>query len=226
MAELPKIKVKTYLPTQPFPPNVERKPIRTERLVIRPFTEEDLDGIHALRTQPEVMHFSAVGRIDASENETRTSYLARFLPPNDIRNYHNVLCLASTGEIIGAGGMPKVDLVFGWPEVGYMLKKEYWGQGYATEFLRAFVDHWWTLPRSEVEIEVVAESVNGSGEVPEMLSAMADDDNSASKHVLEKAGFREFTRWTEPDSREGVIGDVTLVGFVLESPGQKAKVSS
>ncbi|KAI1657674.1 acyl-CoA N-acyltransferase [Daldinia decipiens] len=226
MARPPKIKVKTYLPTQPFPPNAERKPIRTERLVIRPFTEEDLDAIYAIRTQPEVMHFSAVGQIDASKDETRTSYLACYLPPNDIRNYHNVLCLASTGELIGMGGMPKTDLLFGWPEVGYMLKKEYWGQGYATEFLRAFVDHWWTLPRSEAEIEVAAESVDRSGEVPEMLSAIADDENLASKHVLEKAGFQKFTRWTEPDTRVGVIDDIALVGFVLESPGQKVKASS
>ncbi|KAI8961917.1 acyl-CoA N-acyltransferase [Daldinia sp. FL1419] len=226
MAELPKIKVKTSFPTRPFPPNVERKPIRTERLIVRPFTEDDLDGIHALRTQPEVMHFTAVGRIDANKEETRASYLARYLPPNDVRNYHYVLCLASTGEIIGTGGMPFTDLYLGWPEMAYMLKKEYWGQGYATEFLKAFVDHWWTLPRSQVEVEVIAASVDGSREVPEMLSAMVDDINPASKHVLKKAGFREFTKWTEPDTREGVHEDVSLVGFVLESPDQKTNVSS
>ncbi|KAF3057092.1 hypothetical protein GL218_06016 [Daldinia childiae] len=226
MAKPSKIKVKTYLPTQPFPPNAERKPIRTERLIIRPYTEEDLDGIYAIRTQPEVMHFSAVGQIDASKDETRTSYLARYLPPNDIRTYNNILCLASTGEIIGMGGMPKTDLFFGWPEVGYMLKKEYWGQGYATEFVRAFIDHWWTLPRSEAEIEVVEGSVDRSGEVPEMLSAIADDNNPRSKHVLEKAGFRQFIRWTEPDTRVGITDDITLVGFVLESPVQGAKVLS
>ncbi|KAI1806976.1 acyl-CoA N-acyltransferase [Daldinia bambusicola] len=221
MAELPKIRVKTHLPTRPFPPNAERNPIHTERLIIRPFTEDDLEGMYALRTQPEVMHFSAVGRIDPSKDETRTSYLERYLPPNDLRTYHNVLCLASTGEIIGAGGMPKVDPVFGWPEIGYMLKREYWGQGYATEFLKAFTEHWWTLPRSEVEIEVAAESVNGSEEVPEMLSAIVDDKNLGSKRVLEKAGFKEFTKWIEPDTREGITGDITLAGFVLKSPGQK-----
>ncbi|KAI0882320.1 acyl-CoA N-acyltransferase [Annulohypoxylon maeteangense] len=222
MSAQPKIAVKTRLPTTPFPLNTERKPIRTERLIIRPFSEDDLDGIHSLRTQPEVMKYTAVGRIDANKEETGV-FMARFMPPNDVQTYNNIITLASTGELIGVGGgTSRPESVFGWPEIGYLFKKEYWGQGYATEFLKAWLNDWWTLPRSEIETQVDGQSVNGVGEVPEMITAFIEESNTGSRRVLEKAGFREFKQWSEPDSRDGYGRQVTLVGFVLSSPDSKS----
>ncbi|KAI1771176.1 acyl-CoA N-acyltransferase [Hypoxylon cercidicola] len=221
MSEQHKVKVKTFLPTRPLPPNSERKPILTERLIIRPLSEDDVDDIHAIHRQPEVMIYTMRGRIDDNKEVTRAS-MARFLPPNDLHTYSNVICLASTGETIGRGGITRPDQLLGWPEVGYIFKKEVWGQGYATEFLKALVSFWWTLPRSETELGVDAQSVDGPGEAPEMLSAIVDKENIGSQRVLEKVGFRKFKRWTEPDNREGFSGDINLVGFVLSSPGQKS----
>ncbi|KAI2605541.1 acyl-CoA N-acyltransferase [Hypoxylon sp. NC1633] len=213
MSKQATIKVKTHLPTRPWPSNTEKKPIRTERLIMRPYAEEDLEDIYILRTQPEVMVFTAVGRGDADRDESR-AYMARYLPPNDVATYNTIICLASTGEVIGTGGLTKNN-TFGWPEVGYMLKKEYWGKGFATEFLRGFLSHWWSLPRSELELEVDAQSVDGTGEAPEIVTAVIDADNLASRRVLEKLGFREIKRWSEADSREGYPGDVSLIGFSL-----------
>ncbi|KAI1383882.1 acyl-CoA N-acyltransferase [Hypoxylon trugodes] len=220
-------KVKTTLPTRPFPPNAEREHIRTERLIIRPFTEDDLDGIYSLRTQPEVMIFTMVGRIDADKEATR-AYLSRFLPPNDLKTYNNVICLASTGELIGCGGAPSDSTngwpTFGWPEIGYIFKLEHWGKGYATEFLRAWLDQWWSLPRSEVEVKVDAQSVDGSGEVPEMVMAVIEAHNKSSRRVLEKAGFQEFRRWVDTEEKNGIPEDVDHIGFALSSTsgtGQK-----
>ncbi|KAI4867629.1 acyl-CoA N-acyltransferase [Hypoxylon rubiginosum] len=215
-----KVKVKTVSPTQPLPPNSERKAILTERLIIRPVSEDDVDGVHAIHRQPEVMKYTLRGRIDDNKEMTLAS-MGRFMPPNDLHTYSNVICLASTGEIIGTGGISTADRTFGWPEVGYLFNKEAWGQGYATEFLKALVSFWWTLPRSEIELGVVAESVDGPGEAPEMLSAIIDASNIGSQRVLQKTGFQEFKRWFEPDIREGHSGDVLLVGFVLSSAGQE-----
>ncbi|KAL7620521.1 hypothetical protein AAE478_009516 [Parahypoxylon ruwenzoriense] len=212
----PKVKVRTRFPTSPLPLNSERSPIHTERLVIRPFALNDLDGIHAIRRQPEVMIYTSVGRIDANKAETQL-FMSRFLPPKDAETYNTVICLASTGEIIGTGGMHQQNPTFGCPEIGYMFKKEYWGQGYATEFLRGFLDQYWTLPRSGLETEVDAAMVDGPGEVPEMLAAMVESHNIGSKRVLEKAGFREFKRWTEQDSREGYSKEADLIAFVLST---------
>ncbi|KAI1405370.1 acyl-CoA N-acyltransferase [Hypoxylon fuscum] len=219
MSEQQKVKVKTTLPTTPLPSNAERKEILTERLILRPFAEDDLEEIYAMRTQPECMIYTLVGRIDADRDETRAA-MARYLPPNDTQTYNTAIRLASTGELIGTGGAIRIynnASYFGWPECGYMFRKEYWGQGFATEFLSAFVKNWWTLPRSEVEIEVDAQSVDGPGEAPEMLTLMTDGHNVGSRKVAQKAGFREFKEWSVPDSREGFSGNmVTLFGYAAQ----------
>jgi RimJ/RimL family protein N-acetyltransferase len=159
------------------------------------------------------MIFTIVGRVDKDLAETQTK-IDTFLPPNDVETYNFAICLAATGEVIGLGGMHKLSL-HGWPELGYMIKREHWGCGYATEFVRGWTEAYWRLPRSLVEMEVDALSVEGDGEVKEQLSAIIEASNVASRNVLEKAGFRKFREWTEPDSHEGSNKEVTLVGYML-----------
>ncbi|TGJ80733.1 hypothetical protein E0Z10_g8039, partial [Xylaria hypoxylon] len=151
----PLITVKTTLPSQPFPANAARSPIKTARLVIRPLTQDDLEALHVLRTQSEVMACTALGRIDRDLTDTQVK-LDPFLAPRDAKTYNPGIYLASTGELIGLGGVFGTESELGWPEVGYMIKSEHWGRGYTTEFLKAFVKAWWSLPRSNVEAKVDA----------------------------------------------------------------------
>ncbi|KAI1841392.1 hypothetical protein JX266_012403 [Neoarthrinium moseri] len=222
MAEPSKITIKTRLPVGLIPPNLERAQIKTERLVIRPYTQDDLAGMHVLRTQPEVMHFTMRGCIDQNLAETQER-LDWYLPPRDLESYNWAICLAETGEQVGMGGVNrlKANGQTGWPEVGYMFKREHWGKGYATEFLRAFLDAWWTLERSEVELEVDARSVDGIVDgaqavaIPDRVTAIVDANNRGSLRVMEKAGFRQYKQFVEADSRMGYEGkDITLVGFI------------
>ncbi|KAI0151665.1 acetyltransferase domain-containing protein [Xylariaceae sp. FL1272] len=232
-----KIKVKTTWPVTPLPLNTERKPIQTKRLLIRPYEDTDYDAaaIHALRSQPEVMVWTSVGVVD-KDIEASRAFIARSLPPNDAQRYNSVIMyLGENGElegderiVIGCGGVHKTDFQLGWPEVGYMVRKEYWGKGLASEFMRAFVEAWWKLPRREVEVEIDAASVgegttkdeSGAVRVNEKMSAIIEIGNPGSRRVLEKTGFKQFKQWTEPDSREGFEGlDATLAGFLLERPG-------
>ncbi|KAK7914799.1 GNAT domain-containing protein [Apiospora marii] len=237
MASSNMIKVKTTLPRKPFPPNTDRRPIQTERLLIRALTQDDLQAMHELRTQPEVMIFTLRGCIDGNLAETQTR-LDEYLPPTgDRQTYNAAVCLAATGEFLGIGGVRQsASTVLGWPEIGYQFKREHWGRGYATEFLHAFLEHWWAQPRVEAEVEVDALSVDaaaatgdcGGSEdvvVPEMLSAIVDGDNPGSLRILQKAGFERFKEWKEPDSRVGHEGkDVTLVAFAYSSKGRKLDV--
>ena len=83
---------------------------------------------------------------------------------------------------------------------GYVLAKDAWGQGYATEALTAMVD--------------VARETDLS-----LLYALCHPDHRASARVLEKCGFvrnREWSQLTEfPNLAPGVLQEVLRYEFVL-----------
>lgn len=63
-----------------------------------------MEGYHALRIQPEVMKFSSQGRPDKDLAETQTA-LDAFLPPHDTEVHNCAVVLATTGELVGIGGV-------------------------------------------------------------------------------------------------------------------------
>ncbi|KUI55269.1 putative GMP synthase [glutamine-hydrolyzing], partial [Cytospora mali] len=213
----------------PLPPNPSRRPIPTARLLLRPFHPTDLASFHALQRQPEVMCWTSKGRPDADEAETARK-LAQFLPPNDARTFNWAIYLRESGGLIGVGGVHDFggggaaaadgdsggdddNGGFGWPEIGYLLRREYWGKGYGTEFLRAFLGVWEgeLLRREVVERRVKVGSFervggggggNDNGPVlgREQLVAIIDRRNAASRKILEKCGFESFADFEEEDS--------------------------
>lgn len=214
--------VSTTLPN--LPPSSARAHTTTARLLLRPLLASDLDGLHALRTQPEVMARTAAGRIDRDPAET-ADRLARFLPPGgDETTFNCAVCLRATGELVGCGGVHRmgrgdggVSRVgepadgYGWPELGYMFRRECWGRGLASEFVGAFLGEWEGLARREVELRVNARSVvEAQAEVEgqpgedgskrraeEVLIAIIDPENRASQRILEKSGFVRFDAFRE-----------------------------
>ncbi|KAI4869916.1 acyl-CoA N-acyltransferase [Hypoxylon rubiginosum] len=206
--------VETTIPRVPLPPNSEREPIRTERLVIRPMREDDLLAYHGLRSQPEAMTGTMRGRPDRDVDESRAA-LRDFLSPNDEKTFLFGVFLASTDEFIGEGGVHTLESsTCGWPEIGYKFRKEFWGRGYATEFLGALLEAWWRLPRSNTRAHVASSSIPKGGDTTEQVTAIADVQNIGSRKVLEKLGFIRFVEWTEPDTQEHRLGEpVTLVGY-------------
>lgn len=95
--------------------------------------------------------------------ERQTRHLAR----------HGVcFCAAEAktdGEVVGLVGLQPLD--DGTFEIGWWIWKEYWGQGFATEAARAFVDH----ARHVMNLPV--------------LVAVIDPPNKASVAVAEKLGL-------------------------------------
>jgi RimJ/RimL family protein N-acetyltransferase len=88
------------------------------------------------------MHWTIAGRPDADLAETRAK-LDTFLPPRDGEAYNCAICDRATGEVIGMGGCHNWTSSFGWPEVGYLIRSEFWGRGWGTEFLRGFCEGIW-----------------------------------------------------------------------------------
>lgn len=173
-------------------------PIYSDRLILRPLLLPDLEAFHSLRRQPEAMVHSGKKRPDADLNESLVKLKSLQAPYNNSHVYFGIFLKKSNsreGELIGDGGVHKFTSDrTGWPEFGYKFKREYWGYGYATEFARAFMQFWWSLPRTDARISVASCSLNlqDTPKVVEQVYAWTTVDNEASKGVLRKARFESF----------------------------------
>jgi RimJ/RimL family protein N-acetyltransferase len=109
--------------------------LETERLTLRYLTPDDVDSILAVIGDPETMKFypQKFTRGDAVRWVTKSQERYR-------RDGYGLLAvvLKSNGEVIGTCGLMLQDIEGG-PvlEVGYHLRRDCWGHGYATEAARA-----------------------------------------------------------------------------------------
>jgi RimJ/RimL family protein N-acetyltransferase len=183
-------------------------PLRTERLLLRPYQPTDLDDFHALRSQMDVMKWTSQGTVDASRDATQT-WMKRFLPPNDATTHNFAIEeLTNPGVVIGAIGCHTAEPA----ECGYMLRTEYWGKGYATEAFKRWLQAWWELPR---EVIVVDDSESGLDTmIPEVLRADFEEDNVASGRILAGSGFQSLSE-TMVDAHGT---QVKLITLQLERP--------
>jgi RimJ/RimL family protein N-acetyltransferase len=141
--------------------------LETERLVLRAPRLGDVKAVAALANDRRI-----------AENTARIPHPYRASDAQDFVTGANVggetayVVTLRNGTLIGACGFTQVDRHP--PEIGYWLGVKYWGKGYATEAVRAVIDHAFT--------DLDCES----------LQAAARVTNPASRRVLEKCGFQ----WT------------------------------
>lgn len=114
-------------------------PIETERLLLRRFdSERDSEPMLAVYGDPEVMRFIPGGAYSGLE-AVRTR-LAAYAREHDSRGFSFwAVVERDTGEVVGDVGFgvfrETSDI-----ELGYTLRRDRWGRGYATEASRACLD--------------------------------------------------------------------------------------
>ncbi len=157
--------------------------LTTDRLILKPFSDDDLDLVVALRTDPNVMRY-------ISETATPERLAKRMIDfcrrSEDGSMGMWSVTLAESGEAIGTSillPLPEEAHDTRWDfhengklvhedvEVGYMFKPAAWGKGYATEVTGR-------LLRFAFEDTPLTEVV-----------AVTDPDNAASQNVLRKSGL-------------------------------------
>lgn len=112
--------------------------IETQRLRLREFTPADLDAFYAMYTDPDVVRFWPK---PPTRNDVERQ-LSHVMQSYESRGYSGwAVELRETGAFIGRIGLLQ-QFVNGSDEVevGYVLARPYWGQGYATEAARACRD--------------------------------------------------------------------------------------
>ncbi|WP_310738109.1 GNAT family N-acetyltransferase [Microbispora sp. H10949] len=126
-----------------------KHPIRTDRLVLRRWREEDKEPFAALNADPVVMeHFPAT--LTREESDT---FVERIEAAFDERGF-GLWAVEADGVFIGFTGLqvPRFAAHFTpCVEIGWRLARSAWGHGYATEAARASLEHGFgTLGLTEV----------------------------------------------------------------------------
>jgi len=115
--------------------------LETERLILRRLTMDDLDDLVALYHSPEVRKYYSEGIPSYEETKQELEWMI-----NTCYVQYGFGMWAtiekSTGKFIGRCGLTPMDIEgHDEIEVGYMLAKEYWGQGFATEAAQAILNY-------------------------------------------------------------------------------------
>ncbi len=120
----------------PTPPGLT---LETERLVLRPFRDDDLDAYAAMCADPEVVRY--IGARSVLSREDAWRQMAMFMGHWQLRGF-GIWAVEeqATGALVG-----RVGLYFpeGWPdrELAWTLARPYWGRGFALEAARAALAH-------------------------------------------------------------------------------------
>lgn len=158
--------------------------IETERLIMRPFQEVDVERLFLLDSNPEVMKYVGVKPLTKIEESLQ---VLKFIQKQYQEN--------------GVGRLAVIEkesnLIIGWSflkylteeingiknvyDLGYRFLPEFWGKGYATESAKA-------------SIEYGFKKMNLN-----KICAHAHSENTASNHTLRKLGFQEKGTFEEPD---------------------------
>jgi RimJ/RimL family protein N-acetyltransferase len=169
--------------------------LTTERLRLRRFTAEDVDLLVELDSDPEVMHYITGGRT-TSRQEIVDEYLPAFLGYYDRYDGFGFWAVeeVASGRFVGWFHLrpPNPDEPLD-VELGYRLRRDAWGRGYAVEGSRALI--------------AKAFTEFGAGRV----NAEAMAVHVGSRRVMERSGLRYvrtfFQEW--PDAIPGAEqGDV------------------
>ena len=141
--------------------------LESERLVLRAPRLVDAKAVALLANDRRI-----------AENTARIAHPYRMADAEDFIATANVgneavfFITLRNGALIGACGFTQADRHP--PELGYWLGVRHWGKGYATEAVRAMIDHVFT--------DLDCEAIQSAARVT----------NPASRRVLEKCGFQ----WT------------------------------
>lgn len=164
--------------------------IETPRILLRPFDAGDLPAFKSIASQEEVLRFLPEGdRMTPEEMEEVFRWLIRCYKentPERIKKFTLPIVLKRTGEIVGWCGIGPLDFDESETEIFFIVSRDRWGQGFATEAARALLDY--AFERLGIR----------------RIVAVVDPANRGSVRVIEKLGmaFERTVKGLAEDHRD------------------------
>ncbi|RAS63946.1 RimJ/RimL family protein N-acetyltransferase [Lentzea atacamensis] len=174
-------------------------PLKTDRLLLRPFEERDLDDFHAYRSLPDVHRYLYNEAPDRPEFE---ELLAKRITEDELTGEGQRLALAvywpEAGRVVG-------DVVLKWlseadrqGEIGYGFNPDFQGKGLATE-------------AAAVMLKVGFEQLG-----LHRIIAQCDPRNEPSWRLMERLGMRREAHFREFEIFKGDWGDLYVYAMLAE----------
>jgi [ribosomal protein S5]-alanine N-acetyltransferase len=180
-------------------------PLETERLLLREFRAADEPDIHAYACDPEVVRLMIWG---PNTPEMTRTYLEGVLEAQQRWPRPEVglaVELTSERRVIGSIGLRIKDARNRTADIGYVLHRAYWGQGYMVEAARAVLDAGFRAVGLH------------------RVWATCDPRNRASYRVMEKLGMRREAHFRKDVMEKGEWRDSYLYAILSEEwPGARS----
>nr|WP_238345022.1 GNAT family N-acetyltransferase [Actinopolymorpha cephalotaxi] len=164
-------------------------------VVLREFQPEDAADLFVWRSDPEVQRYNSEPMWDVRQasqliEELRAEYAAR-------KGIHWAVTLSGDGRAVGLFGFVSWQRFHHRAEVGYDLRRDYWGRGIASEALGAILRFGFTtMQLNRVEAQTIA-------------------DNHGSVRLLQRVGFqREGLRRAYSLEDDGTYHDGAIYGLL------------
>jgi RimJ/RimL family protein N-acetyltransferase len=175
------------------------EPLSTERLLLRAFVESDLEAVHALGSDPEVVRYIPW---PVRTREQSQQWLADRIVGNRLEKDDDGVVWAvvrrSDERLLGGVNLWWRSIADQQAEVGYVFAREAQGVGYATEAVRAVVDTAFRV------LDV------------HRVYARLDARNEASARLLTRLGMRHEAHLREDGIFKGEWGDTDLYAVLAQ----------
>lgn len=145
--------------------------IETERLILRRYKETDIDAIYDIITDKRLSTYIKYPELT---KEQELECIKEWIEEADDSKYERwVIERKEDGAIVGNIDVNTVVKKHNYCNVGYTIRFDYWGNGYAAEALEAVSNH----------------LLEESGYY--LIECSCNELNKQSSRVMEKAGFKK-----------------------------------
>ena len=139
--------------------------IETKRIQLRRFLKSDKSSLESMMMDDEVLKYTSFRK--AQDKDFIEKRLNDWINDNEVW----AAILKESKSVIGWFMLKKTSTTY--PELGFMINKESWGKGYATEISLGLIEY----AKSVIKAQKVI--------------AFVDQENLPSKNVLDKIGMKE-----------------------------------
>ncbi|XOQ48934.1 MAG: hypothetical protein ACFWUM_08520 [Eubacteriales bacterium] len=162
--------------------------IRTERLILRPFTLDDAEDMYQYAKDPEVTKYARWKPHESIQDSL--NLLEEWIKSYSNPGYYSwAIARKEDNRMIGCIGITNVSDIDESGEVGYWLGKSWWGRGIMTEALKAVIR--FVFEQCEFNRLEACHSVNNPASGCVMQKAGMTFEGIAREKCKSNAGFQD-----------------------------------